>query len=170
MKTITALIIKFILTFGAAWISFLIFGNVGLTFILIIAIAGTILNYLIGDLLILPRFGNIVASISDGILGAITSYAILFAYVYYTASSLAYFAIIVAILEYFFHMYLVSADIVRRKDSDTTETGKKKLNYSTEIAKEMHPSPSSYKGTGSSTTVHNSTSSDNTRDRDIDQK
>lgn len=166
MKTTLALIIKFIVTFVAAWISFLVLGNVSLTFIFVIATAVTIINYMIGDLLILPRLGNIIAPVSDVILSAIISYVILLNYVNYTAISIAYFAVIVGFLEIVFHMFLLKTDIVRRKDSDNSVIKNKKLNHSTEVAEEIHPLPSSYMGTGPGTTVHNSKSSDNVRDQD----
>ena len=81
MKTTIALIIKFIVTMAAAWISFMLFGTVAFWTVAIIAIVGTVFNYLIGDLLVLPRFGNVIASIVDGILGGALAWMIL---AYYT--------------------------------------------------------------------------------------
>lgn len=141
MKTTIALIIKFIATFAAAWISFMLFDNLSLSIVFIIAIAGTILNYVIGDLFVLPNFGNATASIVDGILSAITAYLILIftpaVLVDYT--SIFLFAIITAACEIFFHMYLFRAHIVEHKSSDSNKFNRKKLNYNTETADELNP-------------------------------
>lgn len=115
-KTITALIIKFLITLGAAWIAFTMFGNGSFTFILTLSIVGTIINYLIGDLLILPNWGNIIASIGDGGLSIATAYAL--AYIFYgtrantTATAFIIFGIIIAVAEYFFHIYLLRTEEV----------------------------------------------------------
>lgn len=139
MKTTIALIIKLFVTFVAAWVAFMVFGTAGLLYAFLIALAGTVLNYLIGDLFILPKFGNLIAAICDGILAAVLSYIILAAtFTYYTATSLAIFAVMVVVFEVFFHMYLFKADIIRKKTDNVMQN--KKLNFSTETAKEMHPS------------------------------
>ena len=139
MKTTLALIIKFVVTLIAAWISFSLFGNVLLTVILVIAGAGTILNYLIGDLLILPRFGNIIASVMDGVLTAITAYIVLILNNAYAMTSIFIFSIIVVAFEFFFHMYLFKASMIQEKDSTSNMLNNKKLNYRTEFAKEIKP-------------------------------
>ncbi|MHB8156440.1 MAG: DUF2512 family protein, partial [Desulfocucumaceae bacterium] len=79
-----------------------------------LAIAATALNYLLGDLMVLPRYGNIMASVGDGILGALTAYVIdLIASGFRTTfATLALFAILIAIGEYFFHKYLRRTDEV----------------------------------------------------------
>jgi hypothetical protein len=141
MKTTVALIIKFIVTMVAAWFSFMMFGRVAFWTVVIIALAGTVINYLIGDLLILPRWGNAIAAILDGILGGATAWVILaFSPVTYTfRTSVFIFAIIVAVAEFFFHMYLISAHIVEKRRSDADLFKKDKLNYNTETGSELYP-------------------------------
>ena len=140
MKFTMTLLIKLIMSFAAAWISFSVFGYVGLSYVIVIALAATIFNYLIGDLLILPKFGNLVAAISDGILSAIISYAVLAAYTFYTTVSLMIFAVIIAVLEFFFHIFLVNAGTPGADQSvRSSAPGNKKLSFSAETAKEMHP-------------------------------
>jgi hypothetical protein len=49
------------------------------------------------------------------------------------------FAIIVAVAEFFFHMYLFSAHIVEKKKTDEDFYKKNKLNYNTETGGEIYP-------------------------------
>lgn len=141
MKTTIALIIKFIVTMAAAWIAFMMFGTVAFWTVVIIAFTGTVLNYLIGDLLILPRWGNVIAAICDGILGGLAAWMILaIAPVTYAFMNSVYiFAIIIAVAEFFFHMYLISAHIVEKKKTDEDFYKKDKLNYNTETGGEIYP-------------------------------
>lgn len=145
MKTSIALLIKFVATFIAACISFSLFDNIFLSIVLIIAASGTVLNYFIGDLFILPRFDNIIASIMDGVLAAVTAYIILLVANYGQRSSIFIFAIMVAAFEVFFHMYLLKTNIIKKKTTNTGPSSKQKLNYNTEIAKEMNPDGNTWK-------------------------
>ena len=114
-KTTTALLIKFVMTFLAAAVAFALVGTVTWSWVLIVSLAGTSINFLLGDLLILPSFGNIVAAVGDGLLGAATAYVIaLIIPTAVSASSLAAFGLLVAVGEYFFHKYLVRAGVVNR--------------------------------------------------------
>ncbi|MDS1030520.1 DUF2512 family protein [Bacillota bacterium LX-D] len=113
-KTSMALIAKFLMTFVAAWISFGLIDSTAFSGILSVAIAGTVLNYLIGDLFILPKFGNLVASVGDGLMAALTAYVFdLIMNTFNTSlTGLFIFALIVAIAEYFFHIYLLKSEKV----------------------------------------------------------
>lgn len=145
MKTSIALLIKFAATFLASWISYSVFDNIFLTIILIIAASVTVLDYLIGDLIILPRFGNVAASITNGVMSAATSYIILLTTNYDGRYSIFLFAVMVTIVEVFFHMYLFKMNMIRNKSTRSGIAGKPKLNYSTEIAKEMNPDSNFWK-------------------------
>jgi len=109
-KTATALLIKFVMTFVMAAIVFklLNMGNATWFWIFVVGLVGTAINYLLGDLFVLPKFGNIVASIADGILAALVAYIIDAFTTYFdtTFAALALFALLVAAGEYFFHQYL----------------------------------------------------------------
>ena len=113
-KTSMALIIKFALTFGAAAIAFYFIDGNTWGWVFSVALVGTILNYVIGDLGVLPKFGNIVASVGDGALGALTAYFFSFIFPTFVTSwtSLLTFAIIIMVAEFFFHMYLAKSDKV----------------------------------------------------------
>lgn len=140
MKTIMALIIKFAVTLAAAWICFSIFGYVAFYTVLIIAVVATAVNYLLGDQIIFRYFGNVTASVCDGILSIITAYLILrFSPVtYFTMASIYIFGIVIAIAEAFFHVYLVKSHVIENKRSDTVFRSKK-LNYNTETGNELYP-------------------------------
>ncbi|SFH29592.1 Protein of unknown function [Desulfotomaculum arcticum] len=109
-KTSTALIIKFIMTFVMAAIVFelLNMGNATWFWVFVVSLVGTALNYLLGDLYVLPKFGNIVASIGDGVLAALVAFIIdaLTRFFDTTFASLVLFALLIAVGEYFFHQYL----------------------------------------------------------------
>jgi hypothetical protein len=114
-KTATALLVKFVMTFifAAAALAFLRGNTLGWVFL--VAILATGLNYLVGDLLLLPSFGNIVASVSDGILAALVAYVVdlLVPAFRTTAPALLIFAVLVALGEYFFHQYLLRTEKVQ---------------------------------------------------------
>lgn len=107
-KTATALLIKFAMTFVFAAVAFMSLHNNTWTWVFVVALVGTALNYWVGDLMVLPRFGNLVASLGDGIMAALVAYIVdLLVIPFNTAlTSLALFAILVAVGEYFFHQYL----------------------------------------------------------------
>lgn len=64
MNTVRALIIKFIMITAVLWI---VLGLYGFTFgdILVSSVLITGVSYIIGDRIILPRFGNVAATIAD---------------------------------------------------------------------------------------------------------
>lgn len=124
---IVTLIIKLIFTFFVAWLSFGYIGSNTLSWIIITTLAVAIINYFIGDLIILPSFSNIVASIVDGLTSAITALLIsllaggfkpnnqmvdIFRTNLFT---LAFFAIAIAVIEYFFHIFLLQSNKVSSK-------------------------------------------------------
>ena len=141
MKTIIAIIIKFIGVWILSWIAFSVFGTVAFWTVFIIACAVTVLNYVIGDLWILPNWGNVWASIVNGILAGLAAWAIL----YYAPVTYAFnnwiwiFAVIIAVAEFFFHMYLISAHVVEKKRSDSALYKKDKPSYNTEHGGELYP-------------------------------
>lgn len=109
-KTTKAMIVKFLLTLAAAFIAFQMFDNNSFGWVLGVSLLGTILNYLIGDLYILPNLGNLSASIADGGLAAITAWLMgtMVRGNNVGTSSLLIFGLLVAIAEYFFHRYLLN--------------------------------------------------------------
>ena len=76
--------------------------------------AGTALNYLFGDLFVLPKWGNLGASIVDGILAIGLAYIVDLAVPAFTTSAagLLIFGALVAVGEYLFHQYLKRSEKV----------------------------------------------------------
>lgn len=114
-KTWMALLTKFLMTLVAAYLALTLIGGATFTQVLVIAVIGTALNYLLGDLVILPAGGNITASIVDGLMAAILAYAVIRVWGVTDAVnwwSLAVFFVLVAVFEYFFHNYLKKSDEV----------------------------------------------------------
>ena len=114
MNTAMALFAKFIMTFIFAAIAFRFIDANTWGWIFTISLAATAINYLVGDLLVLPSMGNMVASIGDGIMGALIAYVFAVFAGDFTISfaGLAVFALTVAVGEYFFHQFLRGSDTV----------------------------------------------------------
>ncbi len=108
MTTFSALLVKFLMTFVFAGLSFTYFTANPLGWVFGVALIATTINYLIGDLLVLTSLGSIVASLGDGVMAAAVAYVMnLFVPVFTTTfGSLVLFGILVTIGEYFFHQYL----------------------------------------------------------------
>ncbi len=108
MRTLWALLAKFIMTFVFAALAFFYLFTNPIMSVFWVALAATAVNYLVGDLLVLPAFGNIVSSIGDGIIGAIVAYVAGLATPMFSAplNALLVFAVLVAVGEYFFHQFL----------------------------------------------------------------
>ncbi len=141
MKTTIAIIIKFFVTLGAAWLSFMVFGMMTIWTALIIAAVGTAVNYLVGDLVLLPRYGNTAASILDGVMAGVLAWVVLLFIpgADYVLSTGLIFAVTVTITEFFFHMYLIKAHVVEARQSDMDLPRKGKLRYNTETGSELNP-------------------------------
>jgi hypothetical protein len=107
--TFRALLIKFLMTFVFGIIAFSLFGGNTWSWIFLVALVATIANYVIGDLAVLSRYGNIVASIGDGITGALIAYIFSLLVREFSVGffSLFVFFILIAAGEYFFHGYLL---------------------------------------------------------------
>lgn len=120
-KVTTALIIKFVMTFAAAWIAVSLIAGNSWTWALLAGILGTVVNYIVGDRYILPNYGNIVASVADGILGAglLLLMDLASAALRLNTTAILLFGLIVVVGEYFFHQYLITSGIVEGKKAGT---------------------------------------------------
>jgi len=141
MKTGIALIVKFFVTLAAAWIAFMVFDTLSIWPVLLIAIIATAVNYLVGDLVVLSRYGNTAASILGGIAGGVTAWVVL---LFIPAADFIFstgiiFAIMVAVAEFFFHMYLIGAHMVKAKNKDMELFRKNRFRYNTETGSELNP-------------------------------
>ncbi|GAB6086666.1 DUF2512 family protein [Alkaliphilus crotonatoxidans] len=117
-NTTTALLVKFAMTFVAAWLTLGYMDRNPFMWILLVAILGTVLNYLLGDLVVLPKMGNVVAALGDGVMAALVAYVV----AYFTRNfnttlrTLVIFGVLVAVVEYFFHNYLLKSDTVAPRE------------------------------------------------------
>lgn len=108
MKHVIAFIIKFLMIGIILEILFTFMTALAFTPILLIALAVTVLSYLIGDLLVLSKLNNMVATIVDIILAVIIIYAFNYVYVDGVISIVDALigGIVIGIGEIFFHKYM----------------------------------------------------------------
>lgn len=113
----TTLAIKFVMTFILAAVAFYFMVRNPWSWILAVSIVVTAVNYLIGDLVILPSYGNLVASIADGVMAGIVAYivSLLFTTFDTTVAALIAFGVLIAIGEYLLHQY-----ITKKEEVETT--------------------------------------------------
>lgn len=113
-NTTGVVIAKFVVTLIAAAIAF--WGLAGNTFsmVFVLALVVTFINYLVGDLTLLPRAGNIVATIVDGVLAGVIALAFDLFLVGFQATlgSVLLFGILTIIVEAVFHVFIQKADKV----------------------------------------------------------
>lgn len=138
MKIIIALIVKFALTLGVAWIAFSILDNHVLSLVLLIAVISAFINYVIGDLFIFPTFGNAFASLANGGFAVVIVFLLItLSYDFTTLTPLIVFSVGIAVSEYFFHTYLLKIKDFAPNHAPGVLYSRN-LNYSTETADELH--------------------------------
>lgn len=113
-KTGYALLVKFIMIFIFAAFAFALVDRNAWGWVLLAALAVTAMNYPIGDLHLLPRYDNIVASVGEGIIGALTAWVLTLLIPAFDTSfaALFVFAVLTAIGSYFFHQYVLRTEKV----------------------------------------------------------
>ena len=108
-KTISSLLFKLLLTFIAGWLAFGFMEGNMFTWLLLLAVVFSVLNYIVGDMLLLPRAGNIISALVDGFMAAIIAYVVdmLSDTFKTTFVALLIFGLIITLSEILFHRYLV---------------------------------------------------------------
>lgn len=84
-------------------------GRATLTMVLLIAVVGTAINYLLGDLVILRASSNTVTSIVEGLVAAVLAYAVMEGWGTVTTRdfwAILIFGVVIAGFEFYFHNYL----------------------------------------------------------------
>lgn len=111
-RTWLTLIVKFAVTFFVAWVTLGFIAGNPIGPIFAAALAGTLINYWVGDLMILPGLGNLIASASDGIIGAFAAYITGLFFPGFAASFFVYFlyALFIVVTEFIFHIYLMKSE------------------------------------------------------------
>lgn len=74
LKHLSALIVKYVMTAVILEIALLLLSDAGFGSILLISLIVTAISYIIGDMIILPATNNIIATIADMGLAAVTIY------------------------------------------------------------------------------------------------
>jgi len=107
---VVALVVKYILTAVVAWIAFGLLTRNSWAQILTLALVVTLVNYLIADMLVFRVAGNVVAAVVDGAVAAFLAWlmtmGLLVRAMTVTTTALGVFGVLVAVGEYFFHLYL----------------------------------------------------------------
>ncbi|QDI91144.1 DUF2512 family protein [Salicibibacter halophilus] len=136
MKHVVALIIKFVMISFVLWFIFSLFGGVSFANIMVASVALTGISYLVGDMLVLPRLGNTLATVVDiGLvwIGLWVLGTVLFPFEgLFMLSLLAAFAI--ATGEAFFHLYLERNVLV---DNDSSAGDPSPKNLQTEFGSDV---------------------------------
>lgn len=115
MEHVRALIIKFLMI-GVITVAVLsVFRGLSPRNSIMLALIITIVAYILGDLLILPAFGNLSASISDGIIAFLITWLTPFVVtrITITAGTALTVGVLVGVGEYFFHKYFARTVIDR---------------------------------------------------------
>ncbi|MFZ0447079.1 MAG: YndM family protein [Bacillus sp. (in: firmicutes)] len=137
MKHMKNLAIKFISILAVLFIILGIFYDMSFGNVLWISVVLTLASYLIGDLLILRRTNNTMATISD--------FAIAFLVIWLMGENLTYgdslimpaliAAAGIALFETFFHKYVAR----QIQEADEQQNGSRNLRYQTEASSELTP-------------------------------
>ncbi|MBP1970443.1 hypothetical protein J2Z83_002564 [Virgibacillus natechei] len=118
MRHVTAIVIKFLLTAVVVFAIMSTFNMPTFTDMLLISLLTTGLAYIIGDLLILPKFGNTIAAIADFGLATISIWIL--SYVFIGANFPAFTAAIItgfflSICEGVFHIYMKRKVLIEKE-------------------------------------------------------
>lgn len=116
-KSVSAILIKFVLTFGSAWIAFNLMDKNTAEWIFLTAALATTLNYLVADTIILPSRSNALTTLADVVLSFLSAYIVsVFAQGFNPAIvAMITFSLIVGLIEYFFHSYLLATNKIAPK-------------------------------------------------------
>jgi len=144
MHYVKALLLKWVMVTAILWI--VLGGFFGVSFINIftIGVLVTGISYLVGDLLILSRSENWVATIADFVLTFAIVWlvgAMLFAPIVPLATASFMSALIVAIGEMFFHGYMMKAVLPDHSGDQHHPSQHHKGQVQTEFGEEMDPRP-----------------------------
>jgi hypothetical protein len=139
MKHIKAFIIKFIACLALLYIILGVGYDMAFRNVFLISLVLGVIAYIVGDLLILPKTNNTIATIADAGL----AYLI----IWYMGSKLTYggsmvtpaliSAIGIALFEIFFHKYVYHNVIKNTEHRENISTGN--LRYQTEASEELTP-------------------------------
>jgi len=138
MNHMKQMAVKFLASLGLLYLILGIGYDMSFGNVFLISLVLGILSYIVGDILILPRTNNFVASIADFGLAYIVIYSMSGALTVggdlFTASLIA--SVGVTVFEVFFHNYL---EAKYGYNEAQREPHANKLNFQTETAEELYP-------------------------------
>lgn len=108
-KTGIYAVVKFIVVFLSAVVAFVLINANAWYWVFAVTVFITAINYLVIDLLVLPKYGNALASFSNGALAVILAYLATFIIPAFQVGlvALVVFGALVAIGEFFYRQYLL---------------------------------------------------------------
>lgn len=141
MNHAKAFILKFIATFVVLYIILGVVHNMALRDVFFISLVLGVVAYILGDLFILPRTNNTIATISDFVLSLIVIWVLGKALGYDRNLFLISFisSAVVAVFEFFFHIYVAKLFDASEERNDKINTNRRSLNYQTETSEEIYP-------------------------------
>ncbi len=139
MKHLMALGMKFVATSIVLLSILSIFSGARISEILLVSLLLTLVSYALGDLFILPRFGNVVATIADFGLSFLLIWFMGYLFLSPTVSIITasiFAAIFISLTEALIHAYLLN----RTNREENRRTTNIRMNqYQTEFAQEVDP-------------------------------
>lgn len=137
MRHIFALGIKYIIVSVVILSIFGVFYGATLFSLLLKSLVVTVVGYVIGDLFLLKKFGNVIASLADFVLHFVTVWLVAGIYLE-TANPLIIASLAVSyfitVIEPLFHAYMIER-VFQEEEEPILHT----YQYETEIAEEQHP-------------------------------
>jgi len=139
MEHFKALAIKFIVSVALLYIILGLYYGMTFGSVFLITLILGIISYIVGDLGILPRTGNAIATLADfGLALAVIWVLISLLTATTNAFTMALFsAIAVTIFEFFFHRYM--NNMRRNPEEREGSTRRRNLQYQTEASEEFNP-------------------------------
>lgn len=137
MEHIKALVIKFVLFTIVLFVVFGLFYAVDFGDVLGLSLLATAIAYVLGDLIILPRYGNLTATIGDFIIAFLTIWLFGAAFIENAVPIVGAALIAAAILacgEYFYHSYI--RDHLLANETEKDEGYYDRTAFNTETAEE----------------------------------
>lgn len=139
MKHIKAFVLKFIACLALLYIILGVMYDMSFRNVFLITLVLGVIAYIVGDLLILPKTNNTIATIADAVL--------VFLIIWYMGSKLTYggsmftpsiiSAIGIGLFEIFFHKYVYNNVIKNTEHRENVSTAN--LRYQTEASEELTP-------------------------------
>jgi len=117
MKNLANLVIKSAIVGILLALLIPVFGRSTWSQTLITVLVLVVIGYLLGDLWILPKLGNVAATIGDFIINALGIWAMTEALPQFTLSTSGYWIIALALAagEWFFHQYLLGSQASEKR-------------------------------------------------------